>query len=318
MNRFQKKILKVYIEFKKICDDNNIRYFAYGGTAIGVLRHHGFIPWDDDIDILMPYPDCLKLMDIIEKAKPKLSIEMSERSFINGSDQNLFKVFSKNNTFAGATVNSPEDFIGIFVDVFPLIGLPDDDTERENFCKEIIKLRKEIYYDIPFTVSDNIDNIEKLQKLFAKYDYEKSVIVATPMLDEGDRQFSKDDFIDPIEMKFENTKMWVSKNNDSQLKEEYGDYMKLPPKSARIAGHASKAFVDLDKPYSYYIKEINKSSIKNYIDYINGEAIRLKRELSTKSKKIISLNLENESLKQPSIRQSITYIKKAIRRRIIK
>ena len=61
--------------FKKICDDNNLRYYMIGGTLIGVVRHNGFIPWDDDIDIGLPRPDYNKFLEIekiIKQTQPEL------------------------------------------------------------------------------------------------------------------------------------------------------------------------------------------------------------------------------------------------------
>ena len=57
--------------FKKICDDNNLRYYMIGGTLIGVVRHNGFIPWDDDIDIGLPRPDYNKFLEIAPKYLPE-------------------------------------------------------------------------------------------------------------------------------------------------------------------------------------------------------------------------------------------------------
>ena len=57
MNELQKSILKIFKQISKICDDNEIPYFAIGGTCIGAVRHKGFIPWDDDVDVAMPRRD---------------------------------------------------------------------------------------------------------------------------------------------------------------------------------------------------------------------------------------------------------------------
>ena len=66
LSRFNSELITTYKAFKKLCEDNNLRYFAYGGTCIGAIRHHGIIPWDDDIDILMPRDDYYKFLALKE------------------------------------------------------------------------------------------------------------------------------------------------------------------------------------------------------------------------------------------------------------
>ena len=77
--------------FKKICDDNNLRYYMIGGTLIGVVRHNGFIPWDDDIDIGLPRPDYNKFLEIAPKYLPEY-MEIVTKS----SDPNFKMLFYKN------------------------------------------------------------------------------------------------------------------------------------------------------------------------------------------------------------------------------
>ena len=62
--------LSILREFKAICEQNNLRYFLCGGTMLGAVRHKGFIPWDDDVDVFMPYVDYIRFLDLADKTRP--------------------------------------------------------------------------------------------------------------------------------------------------------------------------------------------------------------------------------------------------------
>ena len=95
MNDFQEKLLEVYRSFQELCKIHDIHYYAYGGTLIGAIRHHGFIPWDDDIDVLMKRPDYEKFCSLRGKVDGHYDImtedednywllSLAEKSMISG------------------------------------------------------------------------------------------------------------------------------------------------------------------------------------------------------------------------------------------
>ena len=70
MNVIQERIFEIFLEIKKICEKNNIKYFAIGGTCIGAVRHKGFIPWDDDLDVAIPIEKFTEFKYFAERELP--------------------------------------------------------------------------------------------------------------------------------------------------------------------------------------------------------------------------------------------------------
>ena len=71
IKKVQNEILSIFIEIDKLCEKHNLRYYAIGGTCIGAVRHNGFIPWDDDLDIAMPRKDYERFIAIASEELPK-------------------------------------------------------------------------------------------------------------------------------------------------------------------------------------------------------------------------------------------------------
>ena len=134
LRQLQLAELDILIEVDKICRKHNLRYYMVGGTLIGAVRHKGFIPWDDDIDISMPRPDYDKFMKIAKD-------ELPEDLFIQtrGTDKGCYFYYSKvrrtgtyfgENKFEHTTLHK-----GIFIDIFPLDYVPDNKTVQKFFFK---------------------------------------------------------------------------------------------------------------------------------------------------------------------------------------
>ena len=126
-------------KFKQICKKHNLNYCASSGTLLGAVRHKGFIPWDDDIDLFLPWPDYKKLLEI---APQECQYPYFFQSFITEKDGEASASRLRRSDTTGFTLWEQENVgpdydKGIFIDIFPLFNVPDSDIER-NIQKETI------------------------------------------------------------------------------------------------------------------------------------------------------------------------------------
>ena len=275
----QKKILEVFIEVKKICDKHNIRYFATGGTCIGAVRHNGFIPWDDDLDIAVPINDFERLTELCKKELPK-PFELFICPDYKHNPNPFIKVHNTQTTFIEKyELDYPDDYKGVFIDIFPLAGVPSDTKERKSYnrkLKLLIALNDKWHYSLskcpgkkgmllwiltcplrPF-VSRRFW-ADKLYEFYNKYDFDSFDYTGCTWSPEIERlTFPKSWFEGYTELPFENSSMRCPIDYDSFLTHHFGDYMQLPPESERQC-HDNGGIVDLEKPFSYYAKKYRET-----------------------------------------------------------
>lgn len=265
---------ELLLEVKKICEEENIEYFLIGGTTLGSIRHGGFIPWDDDIDIGMTRKNYEKFLHL---APFKLTAKYELQTPDSGNNIPYFytKIRINNTIFMEYCNRNIDMHHGIYIDVFPFDIVPDDDIEYEKMFRKfqslirIFSLRQ--IPDItmkPNNYAQKIKSyIRKLAHLCAKtiplsFLKNKLYIIATKYNNSNyntycclnfpkyKTEFIKKEDLYPLEMhKFENDYFPIPKNWDIYLKTHYGDYMKLPKESDRV-GH---------RPYKVCFGENNKS-----------------------------------------------------------
>jgi len=122
----RRKIIKIFAFFKQICQENSLRWYGCAGTALGAVRHHGMIPWDDDVDVAMPRPDYEKFIKICEKT------DLGEFELVNpvtdkGYYYPFLKLCDKHSTIWEYR-DAPFVF-GVFMDIFPIDGASDNKEE---------------------------------------------------------------------------------------------------------------------------------------------------------------------------------------------
>jgi len=269
------QLKKIEIEslrlFIQICDRYKLRYFLLGGSCLGAIRHKGFIPWDDDIDVGMPRSDYNKFLEIAQAELPE---NMFVQTVITDIEYPMCfaKLRNSNTTFIETSVKNFKINHGVYIDIFPLDGITDDEFERK---KHLFKLKichraksmywykgnktitlKSIIYDFVFKIYyRNIRNIIKSEeKLMLKYDYDYSNLVFNYCGAWGEKEITPKEWFGEGKMAdFEGISVLVPQNYDAYLTKMYGDYMTLPPIEKRV-GHHYCEVIDLEKSYKNYKK----------------------------------------------------------------
>ena len=229
----------------KICKENDIKWYLSGGSAIGALRHEGFIPWDDDADIMMPRKDYIRFLKVMKKQKSKYKVGSlySEKKWTFS----FARVWDSETKVEYDNLNEAET--GMFLDVYPMDGLPKsmlwtkiyymrvkvcyvclNAAIRKRFKPEekyinIKKIMGVIMRKIgPERICRHIDNMAK-KRSFETSEYVGCSVLCHYMEKE---RFRKKDFIEQRYVKFEDTTLPVPNGCEEYLKALYGDYMKIP------------------------------------------------------------------------------------------
>ncbi len=260
-------LLKIFNEFHAVCEKHSLKYTLDYGTLIGAVRHKGFIPWDDDIDVAMARPDYEKLIKIL-KSEPNDLIEVID---FNAKTYcyPMIKIGLKD-TVLYERLAPKYAKSQLYIDVFPLDALPKTYKEKKKSLKYVVSQRKKVsacvhqitpfttWWKKPLIVLKHLrkfiyslvpvnKRVQKQIKNVLKTDYNSSDYIAYrfSMIDgEVPHELPKNFIDDLILVDFENTKAYISKHYDLRLTQEYGDYMKLPPKSQQVPRHDFKLFVD--------------------------------------------------------------------------
>lgn len=256
--------MDMLVELSRVCKKYGLVYYADSGTLIGAVRHKGYIPWDDDIDIVMMRADYERLLDVAKK-------EFSYPLFLQSaySEKNYIRAHAqlRNSETTGCIlpdVNSSYNK-GIFIDIFPLDNLPDDDKELEKFKKNIdwrwkIIISPYVQHKNPMKkLVAKIIGLIGFETLFSGYEelctkYKncetKRVSYIAYSRGKEKHIWEKKWFENHYEVPFEFIKIEIPSGYDERLKKEYGDYM--------VCRHAptahGEAILSADIPYTEYFK----------------------------------------------------------------
>ncbi len=250
--------LEILKMFDKLCKKYGLYYSIAYGTIIGAIRHKGFIPWDDDVDVMMPRSDYEKLIRIFQKEKDNLAKDyVLLHGGIKGYNYPFYKICD-NRTVAKAEDNLTKH--GIWIDIFPVDSVYEDEQKNERLHKRFILLRSIVLsYTTDFSASHKnwkfiikfvfsiyakIYGIERLLNKINNLAVEKrsnNMMSVLTWQTSVHGNISKEAFFNSINVDFEGIKVPVISCYDSYLKGIYGDYMQLPPENKRKT-HMLKAY----------------------------------------------------------------------------
>lgn len=265
MKEIQSVSLEILKKIADICDQEGLKYSLAWGTLIGAVRHKGYIPWDDDVDIQMPRPDYERLKDYFNKNADALyPLRLFDNS-VSGYPYMLARV--SNDDYVIDTINEKPCGMGIFVDIYILDGTGDTYEDAWNYasktCKypRLIFLSTRKYYHFG-TTKGFFKRLFKVfvfiyAKIMGKEYFERKLlsIISQKPYDQKDyvgcvswcerpkyAVIKKSEFEDMIDFQFENYKFKGPREYDKYLRIWYGDYMQLPPEKERIYHHLYKAY----------------------------------------------------------------------------
>ena len=253
MKRIQLEILdKIHF----YCEAQGIRYSLCGGTLLGAVRHKGYIPWDDDIDILMPRPDYEKFLCQYNDSEGILALQHYKNDIT--FPLRWARVFDTRTKLV-----STNNVSGVFVDIFPVDGLPSVE-EAINYEKRLKILRRELGHATKYQSeamhinSKNLFIMNYIKKIIFKsrkkvlneYDallgscnFETAEFAGAIVSRFGAKETLKSSvFKEYTELEFEGKKYHCMKDYDIYLRTLYGNYMQLPPEEKRITHHNFKVY----------------------------------------------------------------------------
>ena len=259
--------LGILLSFHNFCEKHGLRYYMAGGTLIGAIRHKGFIPWDDDIDLMMPRPDYMKLVELVSK-----DCMMDEHYKVDCCYFNKNALSSALRIFDTRTELKFENFripyvLGCWIDVFPLDGLASDQKKIKKHFKKM-RLAMDLYlcsitklggkrrsklvtilqYGIapvlPFLrIFKNHQYTALLDRISREYDYDSAEYVGVLEGRAEEKEAMLKTALEPsVQVDFEGHKFYAMANYHEYLTNLYGDYMQLPPEDQQVSRHEIKVY----------------------------------------------------------------------------
>lgn len=260
------ELKKICIEILRyideICYKNKLTYFVNFGTLIGTVRHKGFIPWDDDVDICMPRADYEKFLEIVEQDNVYNVLHGQKDKYYYF---NFARVCDRKTILKFKGIPHIEN-MGVFVDVFPLDYVPENDELRDELFRNVDRLNYMIRLALPSNLRKTIFLKEKLRSiknyklyikakrmgivyliqerehLMRKYENSNTELMSCMCPSDDKMTFKEKEYLEIERLPFEDIMINAPKNYDMILRKYYGDYMKLPPDNERISNHHFTAF----------------------------------------------------------------------------
>jgi len=272
LSQLHGKQYEILEELKRVCDAHGLVYFLTCGTLLGAVRHKGFIPWDDDIDVLMPILDCQKLESLFSRGAFRERFFLQTPTTDPGCKMPFFRLRMNGTTFVLKGHVHKDIHHGISIDIYPLYNVPDS-----RFMRKVQAFHAAAYALLELGVppknqgsaSKTIANTllfllrgrlrtwykNRCHRLMACYEGAKTARKAYwgGNLAIWSQTYPSGIFDHPVPLQFEKGFFSVPCGYDEFLKRKYGDYMALPPPEKRgVKLEDSVAKIDLEKSYLEY------------------------------------------------------------------
>lgn len=254
----EKHILEKFIS---ICEKYELKYFLVFGTLLGAIRHKGFIPWDDDIDVGMLREDYEKFLEVAQE-------ECGDEYFVQtvNTDSKFHLYYAKmrmsDTEFVEKSLQSAGSASGFYIDIFPYDVLPDDDKEMRQYLKQAINcgmllsvnrskepqiaqgtmlvniIKRAVWFVLHYGMKilgisgDYVWN--RCARVMRKYENCVGKRVTTFLVDAEESIIFMDELEEVVDLEFEDIIVKAPKGYVKILERYYGDYMTLPPKEQRV------------------------------------------------------------------------------------
>lgn len=272
----QQTLLTMMKWFDAFCEKNGITYYAMGGTVLGAVRHKGFIPWDDDIDVLMDRENFEKFLSLKDKILPP---EILYKDYFTDQSMKVLlgKLIDTSTTMITVDQYGRKTISGVAIDISVFDKVPNGKIAKKLQWLKSIKALILVNGIAPQnhgklvnlygkfvlkTTKNKLKTITKLTNKIKKYQNTHCNSVAEMLYLGGNRiYFDKDMFESFIDVPFEDTCLMVTAKYDYYLRKRYNrDYTTLPPKEKRISWH-NCIYLDTKMGYEEYLKKENLSEI---------------------------------------------------------
>lgn len=269
----KKCILNMYVHIKDICDSYGLKLMLTGGSCLGAVRHKGFIPWDDDLDLMMSRKEYIRFLELCESGALGEDYEFTYPSKKHDAPSAFLKIYLKNSKIVGIGGENKKYPNGVFVDVFPIEGVPTHPTVRRikgalaNFlrlCSNMVdssgKWSDEatFFYKSSRSLYFNMKCRQILGRLLSVFSHKRWIcwydrficnenIDGFASIPTGRKLYVGETlpsnvYFPPSKGEFEGIEVLLPSNPDAYLKNLYGDYMWIPP---------------VEKRESHFIKELS-------------------------------------------------------------
>lgn len=266
LKEIQKLALNIFAKFDAFCREYDIEYYMAYGTLIGTVRHHGFIPWDDDIDVWVKRNDYDKVVEFFPEWGKEHGLYLNSATTTENYNRIFAKVCMENTNLE--TLDRHNNFKeGYFIDIFVLDGSPNNSFLRWlrvthlQLLRNVVtlsaygadqmpnaSLKAKIYGKIAvlFRGIDQNKWTRKFEQVAAKSSCDTSDYLQVAIRNSKGRALLMPSkwFSESIKMKYEDMEASVPVGYDDVLKLIFGDYMQLPPEEQRKPGHAAKIYID--------------------------------------------------------------------------